>query len=63
MHPLFVYFRYDQAIEFYKTILEEEPTNYLIMKRKVAVYKAKGDILSAITELTKLLEMYIIIIY
>ena len=30
------------------------------MKRKVAVYKAKGDILSAITELTKLLEMYVL---
>lgn len=47
-------------MEFYEEILKDEPTNSLIAKRKIAVYKAQGDIGSAITELTELLEKYVI---
>ncbi len=47
---------YDEALSLYDDMLEIEPTNLVIAKRRVAVHKAKGDTVSAIMELTKLLE-------
>lgn len=55
-------YRYDQAQLLYDEMLEKEPTNTVIAKRKVAIHKAKGEIHDAIKELTKLLETYDILL-
>ena len=48
---------YDKALEFYKEILRAHPTCTVVWKRKIAVYRAKGDTVEAIQELTKFLDV------
>ena len=41
----------------YTEVLKAHPTNSQVMKRKVAIHKAKGDLTEAIRELNGVLEM------
>lgn len=49
---------YDEALKFYSSALEESATNIPLLKRKVAVHRAKGDTAQAIKELTEFLEVF-----
>ena len=49
--------RYEEALELYTEMLKEHPTHSTVMKRKVAIHKAKGETTEAIRELNSLLEM------
>lgn len=49
---------YTEALEIYGTLLTQNPSNILIMKRKVCVYKAKGEQNNVITELNAILKQY-----
>ncbi len=48
---------YDAALAFYQEVLDVNPTSNVVWKRKVAVYKARGETGEAVRELTKYLEV------
>lgn len=50
--------KYTEALEMYGALLTQNPANILVMKRKVCVYKAKGDQNSVITELNAILKLF-----
>uniref|UniRef100_A0A8C9UB48 ER membrane protein complex subunit 2 n=1 Tax=Serinus canaria TaxID=9135 RepID=A0A8C9UB48_SERCA len=50
--------RYDDAIQLYDRILQEDSTNTAARKRKIAIRKAQGKNLEAIRELNEYLEHY-----
>ncbi|KAM7317030.1 hypothetical protein ACRRTK_023332 [Alexandromys fortis] len=50
--------RYDDAIQLYDRILQEDPTNTAARKRKIAIRKAQGKNVEAIRELNEYLEHY-----
>ncbi|CAK4086263.1 unnamed protein product [Aphanomyces euteiches] len=49
---------FSQADAFYKDMLTKNPSNMLIMKRQVAIYKAQGKIDDAIAKLNALLKNF-----
>ena len=46
------------AVDLYDAILLRSPTNLLVRKRKVAIYKAKKDTSGAVTELLNILKCF-----
>eukprot|EP00731_Ephydatia_muelleri_P011047 Em0005g1633a len=50
--------KYEEALELYAEMLKDHPTHSPVMKRKVAIHKAKGETTEAIKELNSLLEIY-----
>lgn len=58
----FLYLRYemlrdwDNALQNYDSILDEDDSNSAARKRKIAIYKQKGDNVKAISELNKYLK-------
>ena len=48
---------FEGALKIYDEILEKNPTNLLILRRKVCVHKAKGDISLTISALNSILEI------
>ncbi|XP_005382028.1 PREDICTED: ER membrane protein complex subunit 2 isoform X3 [Chinchilla lanigera] len=51
--------RYDDAIQLYDRILQEDPTNTAARKRKIAIRKAQGKNVEAIRELNEYLEQFV----
>uniref|UniRef100_A0A8C3BR59 ER membrane protein complex subunit 2 n=1 Tax=Cairina moschata TaxID=8855 RepID=A0A8C3BR59_CAIMO len=51
--------RYDDAIQLYDRILQEDSTNTAARKRKIAIRKAQGKNLEAIRELNEYLEQFV----
>lgn len=51
-----VMYSYEEALKLYDTALEENQNNAEFLKRKIAIYKAKGQIPVAIEHLTEYLE-------
>lgn len=51
--------RYDDAIQLYDRILQEDPTNTAARKRKIAIRKAQGKTVEAIRELNEYLEQFV----
>ncbi|PKK33999.1 ER membrane protein complex subunit 2, transcript variant X2 [Columba livia] len=51
--------RYDDAIQLYDRILQEDATNTAARKRKIAIRKAQGKNLEAIRELNEYLEQFV----
>ena len=49
-------YSYEEALKLYDTALEENQNNAEFLKRKIAIYKAKGQIPVAIEHLTEYLE-------
>jgi tetratricopeptide (TPR) repeat protein len=50
--------RYDDAIQLYDRILQEDPTNTAARKRKIAIQKAQGKNVEATGELDEYLEQF-----
>jgi len=50
--------KYDTAMEIYKNLLIDNPSNLAAMKRKVCIFKATGKIDDEILELNNILKMY-----
>ena len=50
-------FRYSEALKLYEEVLGDQPTSVVLWKRKVAVFKARGDIDKAVAELNTLLTV------
>ena len=46
------------AIQIYDSILETNPTNLLVRKRKAAIWKAKGQVKEAVEELLNILKFF-----
>ncbi|KAF3822694.1 hypothetical protein GH733_008068, partial [Mirounga leonina] len=51
--------RYDDAVQLYDRILQEDPTNTAARKRKIAIRKAQGKNVEAIRELNEYLEQFV----
>ncbi|XP_056378566.1 ER membrane protein complex subunit 2 [Hyla sarda] len=51
--------RYDDALQIYDRILQEDPTNTATRKRKIAIRKAQGRNAEAIRELNEYLEQFV----
>ncbi|XP_053571261.1 ER membrane protein complex subunit 2 isoform X2 [Bombina bombina] len=51
--------RYDDALQVYDRILQEDPTNTATRKRKIAIRKAQGRNAEAIRELNEYLEQFV----
>uniref|UniRef100_A0A8C3DCW6 ER membrane protein complex subunit 2 n=5 Tax=Neoaves TaxID=3078114 RepID=A0A8C3DCW6_CORMO len=51
--------RYEDAIQLYDRILQEDSTNTAARKRKIAIRKAQGKNLEAIRELNEYLEQFV----
>uniref|UniRef100_K7FEG3 ER membrane protein complex subunit 2 n=2 Tax=Pelodiscus sinensis TaxID=13735 RepID=K7FEG3_PELSI len=51
--------RYDDAIQLYDRILQEDSTNTATRKRKIAIRKAQGKNVEAIRELNEYLEQFV----
>uniref|UniRef100_A0A8C5MN32 ER membrane protein complex subunit 2 n=1 Tax=Leptobrachium leishanense TaxID=445787 RepID=A0A8C5MN32_9ANUR len=51
--------RYDDALQIYDRILQEDPTNTAARKRKIAIRKAQGRNAEAIRELNEYLEQFV----
>ncbi|XP_074123148.1 ER membrane protein complex subunit 2 isoform X2 [Sminthopsis crassicaudata] len=51
--------RYEDAIQLYDRILQEDPTNTAARKRKIAIRKAQGKNVEAIRELNEYLEQFV----
>jgi len=49
---------YTGALELYDIIMEQDPVNMKVWKRKVCIHKAQGCIPDAITELTKYTKVF-----
>jgi len=49
--------KYDEAIALYDGILEKQPSNLLILKRRACIFKAKGAVAEAIDEMNKILQL------
>jgi len=47
-----------EALQVLDSILEEDEANSSARKRKIAIYKAQGDIIKAVGELTKYLKVF-----
>lgn len=50
--------RYQDALDIYNEMLESDPLNPAVLKRKIAVYVGRNDTQLAITNLNKYLELY-----
>ncbi|XP_004697735.2 ER membrane protein complex subunit 2 [Echinops telfairi] len=50
---------YDDAVQLYDRILQEDPTNTAARKRKIAIRKAQGKNVEAIRELNEYLEQFV----
>jgi len=50
--------KYEDAMELYKEALEENPSNLLVMKRKVCVYRVQGQVKKAMDELNEIVKLY-----
>lgn len=50
--------KFEDALTIYKKLLEENPSNLLVMKRKVCVYRAQGQIKKALDELNEIVKLY-----
>lgn len=48
---------YNLALDLYDTLLAENPSNLLVLKRKVCAYKSKGDLKAAVLEIHKILKI------
>uniref|UniRef100_A0A6I8SPN3 ER membrane protein complex subunit 2 n=1 Tax=Xenopus tropicalis TaxID=8364 RepID=A0A6I8SPN3_XENTR len=51
--------RYDDALQIYDRILQDDPTNTAARKRKIAIRKAQGRNAEAIRELNEYLEQFV----
>ncbi|CAI9588993.1 unnamed protein product [Staurois parvus] len=51
--------RYDDALQIYDRILQEDPTNTATRKRKIAIRKSQGRNAEAIRELNEYLEQFV----
>ncbi|KAJ1381651.1 hypothetical protein B484DRAFT_460311, partial [Ochromonadaceae sp. CCMP2298] len=49
---------YEEALEVYSGLLATNPANLMVLKRKVCVYKAMGDVKGEIEEINSLLKQY-----
>ncbi|EFJ32913.1 hypothetical protein SELMODRAFT_167610 [Selaginella moellendorffii] len=49
---------WQQAEKVYASILEEHPTDARILKRKIAMAKAQGNLMGAVDEMNKYLELF-----
>jgi len=49
---------YTEALEVYQKLLEENPSNLLVMKRKVCVYNAQKQWEKALEELNEIVKLY-----
>jgi tetratricopeptide (TPR) repeat protein len=49
--------KYDEAIALYDSVLAKQPSNLLMLKRKVCVHKSRGDTRAVIVALNKILEL------
>jgi len=50
--------QHEAADQIYRSILEKDPTNSIIMKRQIAIRKARGDISTAIRLLNDYLKLF-----
>jgi len=50
----------DEALDVYNNLIEKDPTNSGVRKRKVALLKTKGDYAAAIKELCKYLQDFMV---
>lgn len=50
--------KYSEALDMYTALLSLSPANIPVMKRKVSLYKAKGDQANVITELNAILKVF-----
>ena len=50
--------KYDQALELYTEVLKTSPSNLLVMKRIVCVYRQQGKIAEAVEQLHKILKLF-----
>ena len=50
---------YEKALKLYDAALEENENSAEFLKRKIAIYKAKGQTSDAIEQLTDYLETYV----
>jgi tetratricopeptide (TPR) repeat protein len=49
--------RFEEALVYYDELLKDNPSDTLVIKRKIAIYKAQGEMAMAIDQLVELLEM------
>jgi tetratricopeptide (TPR) repeat protein len=49
---------YDEALSVYKKLLEENPSNLLVLKRRVSVYKAQRQWKRSLEELNEIIKLY-----
>jgi tetratricopeptide (TPR) repeat protein len=49
--------RFEEALVYYDELLKDNPSDTLVIKRKIAIFKAQGEITMAIDQLVELLEM------
>jgi len=50
--------KYAQALELYTEVLKTSPSNLLVMKRVVCVYRQQGKIAEAVEQLHKILKLF-----
>mmetsp|Transcript_106073 Transcript_106073/g.208061 ORF Transcript_106073/g.208061 Transcript_106073/m.208061 type:complete len:300 (+) Transcript_106073:34-933(+) len=50
--------KYEDALEIYAELLKKNPANLMILKRRVCVFKAKGDVKREVEELNALLKQF-----
>jgi tetratricopeptide (TPR) repeat protein len=48
---------YQLALDLYDNLLKENPSNLLVLKRKVCAYKSQGDLKAAVLEIHKILKI------
>jgi tetratricopeptide (TPR) repeat protein len=48
---------FEEALVYYDELLKDNPSDTLVIKRKIAIYKAQGEMAMAIDQLVELLEM------
>lgn len=56
-------FRYTEALEVLDSIISADPTNSAARKRRIALLKAQGHLIEAITELVDYLNKLVICLF